>query len=145
MHSSSQHANAGPAHVSQVTVNVTVVGVDEHAEVFYTYTDFKTGIVHTNHIVAEVHAVVPYHTLFALDYASTRSGWTFGEKVIDIPDYPETHHWRADNALAMVTADYEKVQKHRFYLVLHNRFTDVTIQNDPQEGNIRQPKNVVAP
>lgn len=130
----------GPSHVSQITVTVTVVGVDNHAEVFYTYTDLATGRLHVNAIFADVVAVVPYHTLFVLDYASTRNGWIFDKNIIDRG--PKTQHWPADNAMSMVTLDEEEFATHRFYLVLHNRYTDATIQNDPQEGNVRQPKNV---
>lgn len=129
-----------PSHVSQLTVTVSVVGVDHHAEVFYTYTDLATGILHVNDVFADVVAVVPYHTVFVLDYASTRNGWIFKNEIIDREGAPKTEHWLADNEMAMVTLDDQEFARHRFYLVFHNRYTEARLENDPQEGNVRQPK-----
>lgn len=132
---------AGPSHVSQVPVTVTITGVDEFSEVFYTYTDLATGIVHVNDTFADIVAVVPYHTLFVLDYASTRNGWIFRDEIKDRGPTP-TEYWLADNAMSMVTLDKQEFAKHRFYLVFHNRYTDARLEDDPQEGNVRQPKVV---
>lgn len=127
-------------HASQFTVTVTVVGVDHLAEVFYTYTDLATGMLHVNDVFADVVAVVPYHTAFVLDYASTRNGWIFRDEIIDRHGAPKTEHWLADNAMTMVTVNEQEYAKHRFYLVFHNRYTEARLENDPQEGNVHQPK-----
>jgi len=129
-----------PHYISQLTVTVSIVGVDNHAEVFYSYTNLATGKLHVNSVFANVVAVVPYHTLFALDYASTRNGWIFDKEIIDVEGAPVTEHWRADNAMAMVTLDDQEFVKHRFSLVFYNRNTEAKIKDDPQEGNVHQPK-----
>lgn len=132
---------AGARHISQVPVTVSITGVDEFSEVFYTYTDLATGIVHVNAVFADIVAVVPYHTMFVLDYASTRNGWIFRDEIIDRGPTP-TEHKLADNAMSMVTLDKQEFAKHRFYLVFHNRYTEARLEDDPQEGNVRQPKLV---
>lgn len=139
MNQASTHQR-GPEDRSQITVSVTIVGVDDHAQVFYSYTDYATGQRHVDSVVADVAGVVPYHTLFALDYASTRNGWLFEPRLTDKDDYPPTSFWTADNAMSLVTGDKDDYAVHRFSLHFRNRYTQAEIMDDPQENNVRQPR-----
>lgn len=126
-------------HRSQIVVLVTVVGVDHEAEVYYTYTDFRTGTLHVSRTIADVNGVIPYDTVFALDYASTRNGWRFSNEIR--PAHLDGfHHSLSDNEMLMVTADDDPRHPRRFSLKYHNHVTGQHFWNDPQEGNVYQPK-----
>ncbi|HEX8601594.1 MAG TPA: hypothetical protein VF774_03040 [Pseudoduganella sp.] len=124
-------------HPSQVIVVVTIVGVDDNAQVFYTYTDDELNHVHIEDPWSDVRAVIPYHTLYVLDYASSRNGWRFKRHLVWM-GRPHTEHWRTDNKLGMITVhDDRKV--HRFKLKFHNRVTGYDVKDDPQEANVKEP------
>ncbi|ELX09332.1 hypothetical protein Jab_2c13980 [Janthinobacterium sp. HH01] len=124
---------------SQVVVIVTVIGIDEKSQVFYTYSEPKKGTINVHDQFSVTFGVVPYHVLFALDYASTRAGWIFEP---DIHNHVgTTKHKRADDMMSITTIDDDPLQTLRFSLGFRRRDTHppLIIWDDPQEGNAHPP------
>jgi hypothetical protein len=124
-------------HISQVIVIVTIVGVDRKGQVFYTYTDPAFSSLHVEDVISDVGAVTPYHTLYALDYASSRNGWEFKEHIIEISGGSTEHHL-ADNRLSMIT-HHNSGKDHKFKFEFYNRWSKESTIGDPQEGNVKEP------
>ncbi len=126
---------------SQLVVIVTIVGVDEFSQVFYTYTDNQENAVHVDVTQSTVIAVPPYHTLYVLDYASSRNGWLFLPDVVPNPvTGPSTVFSLIESSLGLITK-HEAGPRHNFKLHFLNRFTAKDIWDDPQEANVKQPTN----
>lgn len=126
--------------LSQVTVLVTIVGVDGSSEVYYTYADPATGEQHVKSPTCSINAVSPFQTLFALDYPTTRNGWRiFGSATANTnPTTPLIPSYQPDGGLALITLDFTSLN-YSFTLTFLNIFTGLKISDDPQEGNVLQP------
>lgn len=122
---------------SQVVVIVTIIGIDAKSQVFYTYAEPKTGEIKVHDQFSVTYAVVPYHVLFALDYASTRAGWIFEPTIRN--QVGDTHYSRAEDKMSMTTMDTDPLLTSRFSLGFRRRDTEIVIWNDPQEGNAHPP------
>ena len=124
---------------SQVPVLVTIVGVDGASQVYYTYADPETGKQYVKSPTCSINAVAPFQTLFALDYATSRNGWivlmpaTPDPRTTLIPSFPDC------GCLALLTFDAGSLD-YKFGITFYNTFTKDTVSDDPQEGNILQPK-----
>jgi len=125
-------------HYSQLIVVVTIVGVDDDSQVFYTYTDNVTSQLKVEDRISHVRAVIPYHTVYALDYASSRNGWRFGPEVTPCHESPPTVSERTDNKMCMITTHKDHVP-HHFEFHFWNKRTGGKFKDDPQEANIKQP------
>lgn len=125
------------AYPCQVIVVVTIIGVDDHARAFYTYTDDKLGDLRIGDKHSDVRAVYPYYTLYALDYASTRNGWLIKDEIVPVAGPAPAHH-QTDHKMAIITL-HDTDSVNRFKLEFHNRLTKSHFADDPQEANIKQP------
>lgn len=124
-------------HASQVIVIVTIVGVDQLAQAFYTFTDNNLSDVYVENRESKVYAVIPYHTIYALDYASSRNGWRFEDVIIHV-EGPKTEHKLVNEEMAMITI-HDDLELHRFKLEFKNLVTKRSFKDDPQEANIKPP------
>jgi hypothetical protein len=133
----------------QVPVLVTIVGVDERSEVYYSYSDPGTGIHHDKSRTCIINAVTPFQTLFALDYATSRNGWTIRKPAVRDPDVKRgisemvsplipSSPDKESHDLVLITTDYTHLE-YKFDLIFYNYLTDVSTWDDPQEGNVLQP------
>lgn len=137
--------------LSQVPVVVTIVGIDAHSEVYYTYDDPLSGHHHYKSPKCIINAVSPYQTLFALDYASSRNGW-----IVTTPAIPQSSTSRSvqplipsspdflDARLALITYNRTELD-YSFDVVFFNQITRTQIWDDPQEGNPLNPVKVCDP
>lgn len=129
--------------LSQITVIITIVGVDDNAQAHYTYADPSMNGIHLEELKSKVWAVAPFSVLYALDYASSRNGWRI-ERLEDWSGYPTTPCALFNDDMAIFTV-YAIGPDHNFYLHFKNMrvkgpdHKPSSFKDDPQEGNIRRP------
>ncbi len=122
----------------QVPVVVNIIGLDPSSQAFYSYTDPATGVVNVNSPVCKINAVAPYQTLFALDYASSRNGWSIVEAAKPDPTSTMIPSFPTAGALALITFEFGSLD-YSFIITFTNTVTGDSFDSDPQEGNILQP------
>lgn len=126
-----------PSPIPQRTISISVLGIDENADVLYSYWSPVTGRNHTDEPRCDLVCNRPIRSLFVLDYPSTINGW------IITGSYPHAHSRELpptmgpDNLSISYFNDDEYVgDTYRFYIEYKNTVTEKIIKVDPQEGNI---------
>lgn len=127
--------------LAQVVVSVAINVKDGITSIEYHYIDPQTRAPNTDPSICKVKASAPYHTVYALDYPTSKAGWFFDEYVQPSANGPSIPYQRAANRLAMTTMYETLVQDidYRFYLLFRNSFTNQVWYDDPQESNSTPP------
>jgi hypothetical protein len=122
--------------IPQIVISVAIDGISPSAPVSYSYTS-PSGEGFTKSPTCILANIAPAYCLFALDYASSNSGWT-------ITDLKPTNGTRqlafsiSDNNLALTTTDVD-LFVHTFTITFLHTPSGTTLSDDPQEGNIPIP------
>jgi hypothetical protein len=129
-----------PSIISQIIVQVSIIGVGRRARASFSYTDPETGQSHVHEPTCTIGALRPFQTVYALDYPSTRNGWFFRKHVEASGNSRDVPHNRTGNRLIMIT-EFDSIDgEQSFYLMFQNLITGKRFHVDPQEGNITPPK-----
>ena len=123
--------------VPQRTIFLTIAGIDEHAEVRYTYWSPVTGDHPVDVPVCDLLVDRPINSLFVLDYASSLNGWIITGIHADARSRP-LPPTMGPNSLSISTfnSDEYRGDLFRFFIDYRNTITGATISVDPQEGNV---------
>jgi hypothetical protein len=123
--------------VPQRTISLSIAGIDELAEVKYSYWSPVTGEHHADVPVCDLLVNRPINSLFTLDYQSSLNGW------IITGTHPHTHSRTlpstiGPNELSVSTFNTNEYSGDvfRFYIDYRNTITGAKISIDPQEGNV---------
>lgn len=125
---------------------IVIVSIDDSTippGVSYTYTDpgneFYPGPIIATPL-CQISAYPPYDVIYALDYASTTSGWYFRKHIMMTGNSRRLHHYRAANRLSMTTK-YKAIDsgEYCFYLLFRNQLSGLCCYDDPQESNAPPP------
>ena len=123
--------------IPQRTISLSVAGIDELAEVRYTYWSPVTGEHHVGVPVCDLLVDRPIYSLFTLDYQSSLNGWTItgtrpNTRSRTLQSTPGPYN------LSVLTSNKDEYigDVFRFYIDYLNTITGATISIDPQEGNV---------
>lgn len=122
----------------QRTVSIRLTGRRKSdAQVAYTYWTPSDGTTRTDSPKCELYNEAGTNTLFLLDYASTRNGWTIIGIEPNPADAPclETILGPANTSIMTLFPDSDYPETFKFYIVYSNTLTEETVKYDPQEEN----------
>lgn len=122
----------------QRTVTISVSGrMVEDAHVSYSYWAPHDGLTRTSTSVCDLYQSTATNTLFVLDFASARNGWTIVGTEPNPAGSPALPTIAGPANLSIMTMfpDRAPGETYSFFIVYQNTLTDVTVRFDPQEGN----------
>ncbi|MDQ2822406.1 MAG: hypothetical protein M3Y65_18850 [Pseudomonadota bacterium] len=124
----------------QRVITISIAGIGEKAEVYYTYLSPVTGLSYINSPICDLVADQAINSLFVLDYFSTKNGWTI-MAISPRKDSPSMEFVRGALQLSILTINpYSNVgMVYQFYVHYLNTVSGVEIKRDPQEGNVEPP------
>ena len=123
----------------QRTVSVSLTGrTEDDVEIAYSYWSPNDGTTRAGISECSLYQRSATNTLFLLDYASTRNGWTIVGTEPNPPEAPslETIRGPASQSLMTMFPDIKEPQIFNFFMVFKNTVTGAVVRFDPQERNV---------
>ncbi|WP_296943300.1 hypothetical protein [uncultured Massilia sp.] len=111
---------------------------ENDAQVAYSYWSPNDGLTRSASATCDLYQKEDTNTLFLLDYAATRNGWTIVGTEPNPAGAPALDTIAGPDDLSIMTLFRTPVTPERFnfYIVYKNMITGATVRFDPQEGNI---------